>query len=108
MVRRRIGLGSVCVGLWGTPALVHAASGTAPPSSERAEPADRPAPRKTASSGTSKASGSSSSATQAAALPVVPLPEELVRAEGLRFDGTGGIQLSLPSREALRLPGGFA
>ena len=53
-------------------------------------------------------SSGSASGPSPVALPVVPLPEELVRAEGIRFEPGGGVALTLPSREALRLPGGFA
>lgn len=39
---------------------------------------------------------------------VVNLPEEVVRGEGIRWGAGGEMQLILPSRETLRLPGGFA
>src|SRR5262245_30499527 len=102
MVRRTIGLGLLCAGLLGSSLGAAAASDSGTSSTEssasaKAKDSDR------------KGSGSgSSSSTTPVAAPVVPIPEEVVHGDGIRFDGPNGVQLVLPSREALRLPGGFA
>jgi hypothetical protein len=55
-----------------------------------------------------KGSGSGSSTTSPTGGPVVPIPEQVVHGDGVKFNGPNGVELVLPSREALRLPGGFA
>lgn len=106
MVRRTIGLGLLCAGLLGSPIRVGAASDSGTSSS------DHPAPAKGKDSDRNGSGSGSTSGTvpisAPIAAPVVPIPEEVVHGEGIRFNGSNGIQLVLPSREALRLPGGFA
>src|SRR5690242_2312742 len=102
MVRRTIGIGLLCAGLLGSPMRVGAAS-----DSGKNAP-DHPAPAKEKDAGSKGSSSGSSPATAPVAAPVIPIPEEVVQAEGVRFGGSNGVQLVLPSREALRLPGGFA
>src|SRR5437867_4148960 len=96
MVRRSIGLGIVCLGivLGPTAASPEATSPTVPQKKNvlRAE------------TETARASAAAPDLSKS----VVSLPEEIVRAGGIHFGDGGEVRFTLPSREALRLPGGFA
>src|SRR5262249_18240003 len=113
MVRRLIGFALLVAGLLGSFVGFGVASDSGTTTTEQPTPAkekdsERKGSSASSSSGKSSPSGSSSSSTSPVAAPVVPIPEEVVHGDGVGFDGPNGVKLMLPSREALRLPGGFA
>jgi len=110
MVRRTVGFGLLCAGLCLSPFIARAASDSgSSTSTENPPPAkEKDSDRQASGAGPSSPTKPASTSGTPVPVPVTSVTEEVVRADGIRFNGPNGVELVLPSREALRLPGGFA
>jgi hypothetical protein len=95
------------------PTVTPPASGRLALAAAQPEPIAKSAARQSASGASVGAAGSDASSAAAASPAlrigdVIPLPEEVVHAAGVHFGDDGGVRFTLPAREAVRLPGGFA
>jgi len=110
MVRRTVGFGLLCAGLCLSPFIARAASDSgSSTSTENPPPAkEKDSDRQASGAGPSSTTKPASTSGTPVPVPVTSVTEEVVRADGIRFNGPNGVELVLPSREALRLPGGFA